>query len=71
MKRVVLVAFGSYLLVAVGNRVAETAGALRCGCAQDCWCQRPGLGLFRWVCPWRHRGAHTADEKAGFEHAKA
>jgi hypothetical protein len=27
---------------------------VRCGCAADCWCQRPVLSTFRWVFPWRH-----------------
>ena len=71
MKRVVLAALGVYLLVAVGNKVAEAAGVMRCGCGEDCWCQRPGLCLFRWVFPWRHRSAHTAEEKAEFEHGDA
>lgn len=70
MKRVVLFALGVYLLVAVGNKVAEAAGALRCGCAEDCWCQRRELSMFRWVFPWRHSSAHTPEEKAGLEHTK-
>jgi hypothetical protein len=67
MKRIVLVLVGGYLLVAAGNRVAERLGVMTCGCAEDCWCHRPGLSLFRWVFPWRHRSAHTADEKAGLD----
>lgn len=66
MKRIVLILLSGYLLTAVGNKVAEAAGAMRCGCAEDCWCRSPGLSLFRWVFPWRHRSAHTADEKAQF-----
>lgn len=58
MKRVILVVHGGYLLLAVGNKVAEAAGAMRCGCANDCWCKRPGLNLFRWVFPWRHSSGH-------------
>ena len=45
---------GIYVLVAVLNRLAETAGAKKCGCAQDCWCKRPVLSTFRWVFPYRH-----------------
>ena len=70
MKRLVLIALGGYLLVAVGNKVAEAAGMLTCGCADDCWCKRPGLNLFRWVFPWRHHG-HTAEEKAALEPTEA
>jgi hypothetical protein len=66
MKRVVLSLLGVYVLIAAGNKVAEAAGAMTCGCAGDCWCKRPGLNLFRWVFPWGHRSAHTADENAGF-----
>jgi hypothetical protein len=67
VKRIVLVTLGGYVLVAAGNRVAEHFGMRRCDCAQDCWCHRPGLSLFRWVFPWGHRAAHTADEKAGLD----
>ena len=67
MKRILLVLVGGYVLVAAANRVAERFGMRTCGCAEDCWCHRPGLGLFRWVFPWRHRSAHTADEKAGLD----
>ena len=64
VKRGLGLLLGFYLLLALGNRLAERLGAMRCGCAADCWCQRPGLSLFRWVFPWKHRPAHTADEKA-------
>jgi hypothetical protein len=62
---------GAYLLVAAGNRVAEHFGAMTCGCADDCWCRRTGLGLFRWVFPWRHQPRHTAAEKAGLNPERA
>lgn len=64
MKRVVLALVGAYLGVAAGDRVAEHFGVMTCGCANDCWCHRPGLSLFRWVFPWRHRACHTAEDKA-------
>lgn len=64
MKRLVLLACAGYLLIAVGNKIAEASGAMRCDCADDCWCRRPGLSLFRWVFPWRHRPARTAGEKS-------
>ena len=47
MKRLLLVIVGGYVLVAAGNRVAERFGVMTCGCAEDCWCHRPGLSLFR------------------------
>lgn len=64
MKRFVAAIVGGYVLVALANRVAERFGVMACGCADDCWCHRPGLSLFRWVFPWGHRSAHSADEKA-------
>ena len=56
MKKFFVVVLGGYLLLAVGNKVAEAAGAMRCGCPDDCWCKRPGRSLFRWVFPWGHGG---------------
>jgi hypothetical protein len=64
VKRAVLVLVGAYVLVAAGNRVAEHFGAMRCDCAEDCWCRRSGLNLFRWVFPWGHHPSHSADQKA-------
>jgi len=64
VKRFVLAVVGGYVLVAAGNRVAEHFGMRTCGCAEDCWCHRGGLSLFRWVFPWGHRPAHSADQKA-------
>jgi hypothetical protein len=48
-----------YLLFAVIGRFVEGMGAVRCGCAQDCWCKRPILSAFRWVFPYRHRSSPT------------
>ena len=67
MKRVLLLLMGGYVLVAAGNRVAEHFGVQTCGCAEDCWCKRPGLSLFRWVFPWGHRPERSAEEKADLE----
>lgn len=64
MKRIVLVLGAGYLLAAAATRLAEHFGMRSCGCADDCWCHRPGRSLFRWVFPWGHRSAHTAEEKA-------
>lgn len=69
-RRALLALVGTYLLVAAGNRVAEHFGAMTCGCADDCWCHRPGLSLFRWVFPWRHSSAHTGPEKAELERVR-
>jgi len=51
-----------YLLFAVIGRFVEEMGAARCGCSPDCWCQKPGISVFRWVFPFGHRG-QDADEK--------
>lgn len=61
VKRIVLRMLALYLLFALIGRFVEEMGAARCGCAPGCWCQKPGLGLFRWVFPFGHRG--DADEK--------
>ena len=71
MKRAVLVLVVGYLFVAAGNRVAEHFGAMRCGCAADCWCRRRGVSLFRLVFPWRHHPGHAADEKAELDPARS
>ena len=71
MKRIILIVLGAYLLIAVANKVAEAAGAMTCGCADDCWCKRPGLNVFRWVFPWGHRSARTAHEKAELDHTES
>jgi hypothetical protein len=47
--RMVRWVLGLYLLFAVVGRFVEGMGAVRCGCAADCWCQRPVLSTFRWV----------------------
>lgn len=67
LQRVILVLVGGYVLIALGNKVAEAAGAMTCDCVNDCWCKRPGLNLFRWVFPWGHHRTHTTDEKARFD----
>ncbi len=55
MKRVIRRAVGGYLLLALIGRFVEGMGAAKCDCSPDCWCQHPGLSLFRWVLPYGHR----------------
>src|SRR5690349_10368324 len=68
MRRILLGAVVGVLLLAVGTRAADALGIgeprLSCGCTETCWCQRPGLTVFRWVTPgrWHHIGL-TAEEK--------
>lgn len=55
MKRAVTWGLGLYLLCALIGRFVEGVGVVRCGCAADCWCRRPGLSAFRWVFPYGHQ----------------
>jgi hypothetical protein len=57
VKRLVAGLAGLYLLFAVIGRFVEGMGAAKCACAQDCWCKRPALSVFRWVFPFGHRAA--------------
>ncbi|PZS31982.1 MAG: hypothetical protein DLM58_10675 [Pseudonocardiales bacterium] len=61
-----MIAVGSlYLLLAAIGRFAEAIGAVRCPCAPDCWCKKPGLSTFRWVAPFGHRSPGHAEDGAG------
>lgn len=55
MKRVVGLAAGLYLAAALVGHARERLERIGCGCAEDCWCKRPGLSLFRWVFPYGHQ----------------
>jgi len=57
MKRLAVRALALYLIFAVIGRILERKGMVRCGCAPDCWCQRPVLSTFRWALPYGHRNA--------------
>ena len=62
MRRALVGAGSVYLLFAVIGRFVEAMGAVRCPCAAECWCKKPGLSTFRWVVPFGHRvPPHTAD----------
>lgn len=67
MRRAAAALLAGYLLVALGNKLVERMGGIRCACAEGCWCQRPGLSLFRWVFPWGHRAAQTHEDQAPFD----
>ena len=69
MKRLGMILLGIYVLLAVGNKVAEAAGVRRCQCADECWCRRPGLSLFRWVFPWHTSRHDDHSEVSSFEEA--
>ena len=60
MKRLLLRIVQLYLLFAVIGRFVEEMGAVECGCDRSCWCQKPGLSVFRWVFPYGHRGPACA-----------
>lgn len=70
MRRELLTLVGLYVMAAVVTRAAEAAGIGRpCCCAPDCWCQRPGLGPFRWVVPAAHHRFVDSAEKRAKEHS--
>ena len=54
MKRLFRLGLLIYLGFAVRGLVREAQGELTCTCADDCWCKKPGLNLFRWVFPYGH-----------------
>jgi len=64
-RRVVLGLVALYLLGAIATTAAEATGHWRrCGCEPDCWCQKPGLRLFRWMTPKRaHHRVSPADKE--------
>jgi hypothetical protein len=64
VRRVLLALIGLYVLTALVTTAAEAAGIGRqCGCQLDCWCKRPGLRLFRWVAPIRHRSLDPGEKR--------
>jgi len=67
MKRVLGLAIGAYLAAAVVGLVRERMGLIACGCADDCWCHRPGLRLFRWVFPRGHKSSWAGRPKPMIE----
>jgi hypothetical protein len=67
MKRAFVVLAAIYLIAALVGHGLEAAGVRRCGCADDCWCKRPGLSVFRWVFPRGHRGRFDAEEKRALD----
>ncbi len=59
MKRVLGWLVVLYLGAAIVGLLQEHLGRISCGCAEDCWCKRPGLSLFRWVFPRGHKSSWT------------
>jgi hypothetical protein len=55
LRRLVLGLVVLYGAAAVIGHARERAGAIACGCTEDCWCKRPGLKALRWVFPYRHK----------------
>jgi hypothetical protein len=65
MRRIIFIALRLFVLAAIVTRVAEAAGVWRrCGCAPECWCKKPGLSLFRWVVPLKHRALDPQAKQA-------
>jgi hypothetical protein len=73
MKRIILGIVGLYLLAAIVTTLLERSGRWkRCGCEPECWCKKPGIGLFRWVVPKRtHHLLSPADKEMLAETAAA
>jgi hypothetical protein len=61
MKRFVAVLMIGYTGLALWTRAREAIGRLSCRCDPDCWCRKPGLGLFRWVFPYLHEGEPSSE----------
>ena len=55
MKRALALAAGVYITAGLVGLLRERLGMVACGCADDCWCKRPGLSVFRWVFPRGHK----------------
>lgn len=53
----------AYLGAAVVGLMRERLGMISCGCAEQCWCKRPGLGLLRWVFPRGHKSSWEGEPK--------
>ena len=64
MKRIAGLLVGAYLAAAVIGLLRERLGLIACGCADDCWCHRPGLSLFRWVFPRGHTSVTRRSDAA-------
>lgn len=58
VKRLVAGVVAAYLLFAVSGRLVEAVGAVSCAGADNWWCHKPTLSMFRWVFPWPHRSHH-------------
>ena len=65
--RVVQALVIGYVALALVTRAKEAAGVYICDCADDCWCKRPGLSLFRWVYPRGHRNRALETWKSSHE----
>jgi hypothetical protein len=55
LKRGLLLLGALYPSGALIGHLQERRRAISCECREDCWCKKPGLSLFRWAFPFRHR----------------
>jgi hypothetical protein len=55
IRRTLVAAAALHLTAAAAGHARERAGRIARGCADDCWCKRPGLSTFRWAFPFGHR----------------
>jgi hypothetical protein len=56
-----------YVLAGLAALSLERMGYYSCGCQPDCWCKRPTLRVFRWIFPYGHRLALSAEAKRTLE----
>jgi hypothetical protein len=63
MRRAVGLAVGAYVAAGVVGFARERMGLISCGCVDDCWCHKPGLGLFRWVFPRGYKSSWAGGPK--------
>jgi len=56
MRKVTSHLLAGYAGAVLATLELERRGVLGCGCAEECWCHRPGLRIFRWTIPVGHGG---------------
>jgi hypothetical protein len=67
VRRSLNLAILGYVLAGLVSLGLERIGYYSCGCLPDCWCKRPALRVFRWVFPYGHHLALSAEAKRSLE----
>jgi hypothetical protein len=63
IKHLLLAIVLGYIVLGLIWRAKEATGMIMCSCAPDCWCQKPGVSISRWVFPHYHRNPELAEWK--------